>query len=87
MERTRWTDVEVNAMALPYEDGALANIVMLDVFHHVPDPARFLDEAARTLTSGGRVVMIEPYCSPISTPFYKYLHHERTDIEGRPFRA
>jgi SAM-dependent methyltransferase len=85
IEKTRWIDDEVNAMALPYEDGSVANLVMLDVFHHLPDPARFLDEAARTLAPGGRVVMIEPYCSPLSTPFYKYLHHERTDLSADPF--
>ena len=31
--------------------------------------------------------MIEPYCSPLSTPFYKYLHHERTDVKAEPFAA
>jgi SAM-dependent methyltransferase len=85
IEKTRWIDDKVNAMALPYGNRTLANIVMLDVFHHIPDPVRFLDEAARTLTPGGRVVMIEPYCSPLSTPFYKYLHHERTDVKADPF--
>ncbi len=47
--------------------------------------ARFLDEVERTLASGGRLVMIEPYCSPISTPLYRGLHQERTDTAADPF--
>ena len=75
----------VDASELPDADGALANIVMLDVFHHLADPARFLDEATRTLAVGGRVVMVEPYCSPVSTRLYKPFHHERTDLHADPF--
>jgi len=85
VEPTPWVDRVVDAMALPYADGSLANIVMLDVFHHLPDPARFLDEAARTLVPGGRVVMVEPYCSPISAPLFRRFHHERTDLHADPF--
>jgi SAM-dependent methyltransferase len=85
VEQTRWAERVVNAMDLPYEDRSLTNIVMLDVFHHLPDPARFLDEASRTLTAGGRVVMIEPYCSPLSTPLFKRFHHEQTDVTADPF--
>ena len=87
VERTPWVDEVVDAHAPPYEDGTLANIVMLDVFHHLADPARFLDEAVRVLTPGGRVVMIEPYCSPVSTAVYRRFHHERTDLSADPFAA
>jgi SAM-dependent methyltransferase len=85
VEQTPWSDDAVDALHLPYADGSLANIVMLDVFHHLADPARFLDEVARTLASGGRLVMIEPYCSPISTPLYRGFHQERTDTAANPF--
>jgi SAM-dependent methyltransferase len=85
VEQTPWSDEAVDALHLPYADGSLANIVMLDVFHHLADPARFLDEVERTLASGGRLVMIEPYCSPISTPLYRGFHPERTDTSADPF--
>lgn len=85
VEQTRWAERLVDATALPYDDRSLGNIVMLDVFHHLQDPARFLDEATRTLTPGGRVVMIEPYCSPLSTALFKRFHHERTDTTADPF--
>jgi SAM-dependent methyltransferase len=85
IEETRWVDEVVDALDIPFDDGSLANIVMLDVFHHLSDPARFLDEATRTLADGGRVVMVEPYCSYLSTPLYRAYHHERTDLGADAF--
>jgi len=85
VEETPWVDERVDALDLPYVDASLANIVMLDVFHHLADPARFLDEADRALAPGGRVVMIEPYCSTVSTPLYRRFHQERTDLTADPF--
>src|SRR5215210_2727077 len=49
VELTPWAQAQVDAHDLPYGDGELANIAMLDVFHHLADPARFLDEAHRSL--------------------------------------
>jgi SAM-dependent methyltransferase len=85
VEATRWTRERVDALNLPYEVASLANVVMLDVFHHLADPARFLNEARRALAPGGRVVMVEPYCSTVSTPLYRRFHHERTDLAADPF--
>ena len=34
-------DVVLNGMELPFADGAFADIVMIDVFHHIPQPRRF----------------------------------------------
>ena len=67
VEPTPWADHVVDAERLPYGDGSLANLVLIDVFHHLADPAGFLDEASRTLAPGGRVVILDPYCSPVST--------------------
>jgi SAM-dependent methyltransferase len=85
VEATPWADVVVDAEALPYADAEVANLVLLDVFHHLADPARFLDEARRVLSLGGRVVIVDPYCSPFSTPIYKRFHHERTDLSAQAF--
>ncbi len=87
VEPTPWADAVVDAEALPYADGAVANLVLLDVFHHLADPARFLDEARRVLAPGGRVVIVDPYCSTVSTPIYKRFHHERTDLSAPGVRA
>ncbi len=84
VEQTAWADDVVDAEAMPYDEGSLANLVLIDVFHHLARPARFFDEAARTLSDGGRVVILDPYCSPLSTPAYRFFHHERTDLGADP---
>ena len=75
----------MDAERLPYADGSLANLVLIDVFHHLADPAGFLDEARRTLAPGGRVVILDPYCSPVSTLAYRAFHPERTDLSAPAF--
>jgi SAM-dependent methyltransferase len=82
---TPWADEVVDAEHLPYEAGSVANLVAVDVIHHLPRPGRCFDEAVRVLRPGGRFVMVEPYCSPVSTPLYRAFHHERTDLGVDPF--
>ena len=84
-----WLDLVADAQKLPFAEGAISNIVMLDVLHHVEYPALLFREASRVLRNGGRIVMVEPGISFGSRPFY-LLHHEpvRMDvdplIEGSP---
>ncbi len=66
----------VDAADLPFDNGALRAIVMSNVFHHFPDPRRFLDEATRCVRRGGRVVMLEPWNTPWARFIYRRLHHE-----------
>ena len=84
VEPTPWADRVVDAESLPYADGEVANVVMLDVFHHLARPAAFLDEARRVLAPGGRVVMLEPYVSPLSGVAYRF-HHERLELDADGF--
>jgi glycosyltransferase involved in cell wall biosynthesis/SAM-dependent methyltransferase len=85
IEPTRFAEAIVDAERLPYEDGKVANLVLIDVFHHIADPARFLNEATRVLRPGGRVVILDPYCSPVSGALYRRFHTERTDLDADPF--
>jgi SAM-dependent methyltransferase len=61
---------------LPFKNGALRAVVMTDVFHHLPEPATFLNEAARCVRPGGRLVMIEPWVTSWSRLVYRRWHHE-----------
>jgi SAM-dependent methyltransferase len=80
IEPTPWAEEVVDAETLPYENASVANLVLIDVFHHLARPARFLDEASRVLAPGGRCLILDPYCSPISSLAYRFLHHERADL-------
>jgi SAM-dependent methyltransferase len=66
----------IDARRLPFRDASLRAIVMTDVMHHIPEPARFLAEAQRTLAPGGRVLMIEPWVSAWSKFVYTRFHPE-----------
>jgi SAM-dependent methyltransferase len=87
VEPTPWAEEVADAEELPYGDGSLANLVLVDVFHHVARPARFLDEACRTLAPGGRAIVLDPYCSPLSTLAYRRFHHETTDLSADALAA
>lgn len=84
---TPWLDIVADAHDLPFADGSFANVVMLDVFHHLSYPSRFLKEALRVLKPGGRLVMIEPNVSPVSWLFFKLLHEEPVLLNEDPFDA
>jgi SAM-dependent methyltransferase len=85
-----WLDCVADAQRLPFASGAAANIVMVDVLHHLEFPVVFFREAARVLRPGGRVLMVEPAITWGSSLFYRLLHHEpvRTSaqvlIDGTP---
>jgi SAM-dependent methyltransferase len=85
-----WLDCIADAQRLPFATACVANIVMVDVLHHLEFPLAFLREAARVLQHGGRVIMVEPAITWASTLLYRLLHHEpvrtRVDVlvEGSP---
>jgi SAM-dependent methyltransferase len=78
-----WLDCVADAQRLPFASGVAANIVMVDVLHHLEFPVVFFREAARVLRPGGRVLMVEPAITWGSSLFYRLLHHEpvRTSAE------
>lgn len=85
-----WLDCVADAQRLPFADACAANIVMVDVLHHLQFPVVFFREAARILRPGGRALMVEPAITWGSSLFYRLLHHEpvRTSAdvlgEGNP---
>ena len=76
IEPCPWLDLCFDAHQMPFADGEISNLVMIDVFHHLADPLRFLHEAYRVLAPGGRIVMVEPYPSFFSKIVYRIFHPE-----------
>jgi len=61
------------------KDDTIDVITLTNVLHHLKSPIAFLNRAARKLKSGGKVIATEPFFSVLSTPMFKYLHHEPVD--------
>lgn len=82
-----WHAHRLAAEALPFGDGQVGALVLFDVLHHLRSPASFLAEATRVLAPGGRVVLCEPYVSPLSFPIYRFLHEEGCSFSVDPLAA
>jgi len=59
-----------------FQPGSLDGIVAFNVFHHLPDARGFLKTASIVLRPGGRIVLVEPWFTPVGQWFYRALHHE-----------
>jgi SAM-dependent methyltransferase len=79
-----FADRQVDAGQLPFASGTVGSIVMVDVFHHLAAPDRFLHEVARALQPGGRLIMLEPWISLAGRFVWTYVHHEGCDLSVRP---
>ena len=79
---TPHVDVVLNAMTMPFKAASLRAILMVDVLHHIPEPALFFSEAARCMTRGGRCLLIEPWNTPWARWVYQHLHHEPFNPDG-----
>jgi SAM-dependent methyltransferase len=71
-------DLVADGTRLPFTGGALRAILMVNVFHHLADPRRFLDEAARCIVPRGRIGMVEPWATAWSRRIYAF-HSEPFD--------
>ena len=49
-----------SAEALPFDEAAFDGVVCLNALHHTADPRKALDEMARVVVPGGRIVVVEP---------------------------
>jgi SAM-dependent methyltransferase len=69
-------DRRENAYRLGFDDGALDNVVMFDVFHHLRFPGAALKEVARVLRAGGRLALFEPGLGLLGRLVYGLFHKE-----------
>ena len=79
---TPFTDFAADALRLPLASGSVANLVVIDLLHHLSDPHGFLRESSRILRVGGRLLAIEPYITPVSYLGYRLFHHENIDFRS-----
>jgi SAM-dependent methyltransferase len=75
---TRGVDRVLDACRLAdsIEPASLDAIAAFDVFHHLPDVVGFLNGAEHALRPGGRVVLIEPWFTPVGQWLWRLVHHE-----------
>jgi SAM-dependent methyltransferase len=83
---SRWLDAVADAQALPFRDGCFSNIVGVDIVHHIESPLHFFEEAFRVLEPGGRIILIEPAITVMSSLFYRCFHPEPVDMSVDPFK-
>jgi SAM-dependent methyltransferase len=72
----------LSAESLPFGKEEISGIFMINVLHHIPNPAAFLSEAQRTLKNGGEIIMVEPANSLWGRWIYKNFHHEPFEPQG-----
>ncbi len=71
-----WLDRQENAYRLSFADGAVSNLILFDVWHHLRYPGTALAEFRRVLAPGGRVIIFDPAMSWTGRLVYGLFHHE-----------
>lgn len=75
-------DLQFSVEKMPFKNNTVAAFIMLNVFHHIKDPAKALKEMSRCLKHTGCVVMVEPNNSLFSRFIYQKFHHEDFDPDA-----
>ncbi len=72
-------DLALDGRALPFRDASIRALLLTHVFHHIPDVASFLRDAARVLVPGGVISMVEETHTPFARFFFSVFHPEPYD--------
>jgi SAM-dependent methyltransferase len=78
-----WIDQVENAYQLSFQDNAVSNLILFDVFHHLEHPGTALNEFFRVLKPSGRVIIFDPYISLTGFIVYGLFHHEPVAINKK----
>lgn len=80
-------DDVIDAQNMKYEDNTIRCIYAQNVFHHLPDPDKFLKEVIRTTKKGGGFILLEPADGFIAKRFYKNIFKTETfDLEQKSWK-
>jgi SAM-dependent methyltransferase len=66
----------INNEVLPFDDESVDGVIGKDVFHHIPNVIKHLEEVQRVLFTGGKCAYIEPNWNLFSRIFYTVAHPE-----------
>jgi len=56
------------------KNNSVKTLYAINVFHHLPDPEKFLNELGRVLKIGGGAILVEPHNGFFSSILHKYMH-------------
>lgn len=84
-------DILADAAQIPLMDESVDTVLMLDVLEHLRFPNEALQESARVLRSGGKLLISIPFLYPIHDAPHDYqrltVHGLRRDLERAGFRV
>jgi len=87
LTKAPWLDIVGDAQSLPFNSGCISNLILIDTLHHVARPLLFFEEAVRILRNGGRIIIMEPYLSPVSRAVFAAFHPEPFSMNCDPFQT
>jgi len=58
-------DTYINITAIPFENNAIDNYIMVSMLQHVDEPFVAINEVKRTLKPGGKILIINAFSHPI----------------------
>lgn len=68
-------DDYVDIMDMKYADNSIDSFVCVNVFEHIPDPQKAIQEIYRCLKPGGRIFLVVPFMYPLHglpNDFYRF---------------
>ena len=63
---------------LPFKDSSFDAVLAFDSIHHSEQPSKAIIELLRVIRKGGKIILVEPFVSPLSYLPYKIFHYEDT---------
>lgn len=69
---TSQIDIVCDIVAIPEADASFDAILCSEVFEHLPDPLKAIDEFARLLRPGGKLILTAPFASLVHFAPYHY---------------